>query len=352
MSSLRDAPEEASAAAAEEAKSEDEKWARTLQAKEERLTRPVPNLLETMNRASTELNAFERELDDAQACHRQLLEQLSQSHDELRAHYGNSIDKARPYFEANEALTIASDRARSAIRSFSAASSQHTQAKADLRAVEERLAYGAHQIALNGKQQDALSRATVQVLRTQTERDAQERAYATALHEYQEAQEAAETWRCQVGDSTIRLALPCFRRLQHNQRTLDQEQKHINALVEKAKKAKQEYNHCMNELDRINVAVHEARKHHREMSRRRRPSQPEVPPELVPEVTTLGECCDDMDAEQQALEDQKKIDRERIRALGGDEDDDGGRSEQAMPLSSRSWVKQVDVAGDDDGPFA
>ncbi|CAK0830504.1 unnamed protein product, partial [Prorocentrum cordatum] len=84
--------------------------------------------------------------------------------------------------------------------------------------------------------------------------------YARALREYQEAQAIHDSWRAQIGDTVIKRTLPCFKQLQQHQLTLASEQNRINSLTERAKQAKLQYGNVLRELDRINVAVHAARK--------------------------------------------------------------------------------------------
>lgn len=252
---------------------------------EQELTRDVPLLLDSMNSMSTEVNMLERQVSEAQARHKQLLEQWSRLYEDLRAQHGSAIDRVKPYFDAAQLLNAASQRVQGVVRAFSAAASQHTQAKAELRTIEERLAYGAHKVQLDPGQQDGLSRATVRVLQCQQERDVREQEYARALRDYQEAQEALEAWRMQIGDSTIKRVLPCFKQLQQHQVTLAQEQNHINTCAERARCAKNKYHNSLRELDRINVAVHEARRDRSAVLDSTPEAAPEeTPPEIAPEA--------------------------------------------------------------------
>jgi len=227
--------------------------------RERELTKEVPTLLEAMNRASDEVNLFERRAGEAQGRYRALLEQWSRCYEDLRSQHGVAIDRVKPFFDAAQVLSAASHRVQGVVREFSAASSQHLQAKEELRQVEQRLEFGAHQVQLEPSQQDGLSRATVRVLKCQQERDGREQEYARALREYQEAQDALEARRAQIGDPIIKRTLPCFRQLQQHQLTLASEQNRINALTERAKLAKTQYGNVLRELDRINMAVHAAR---------------------------------------------------------------------------------------------
>lgn len=244
------------------------------------LTKEVPALLETMNRASDEVNLFEQRASEAQRRYKALLEQWSRCYEDLRAQHGVAIDRVKPYFDAAQVLNAASHRVQGVVREFSAASSQHQRAKEELREVETSLEFGAHQMQLEPEQQDGLSRATVRLLKCQQERDGREQDYARALREYQEAQEALDAWRAQIGDALIKRTLPCFKQLQQHQLTLASEQNRISSLTDRAKQAKLQYGSVLRELDRINVAVHTARKGSTEAKE----PAPEEVPERVPEA--------------------------------------------------------------------
>jgi len=231
-----------------------------LVAREAELTRQVPELLEAMNNSAAESNELERRVCEAQERHRTLLEQWTRLYEDLRSEHGAAVDRVKPYFDTAQVLNAASRRVQCAVREFSGAASQYSQAKESLRTIDERLAYGAHRVTLDSDTQDGLSRATVAVLRCQQERDRCEQEYARALREYQEAQELLESWRTQIGDSTIKRVLPCFRQLQQHQQMMASEQTRINTLEKRAKAAKNMYKNSMRELDRINVAVHTARR--------------------------------------------------------------------------------------------
>eukprot|EP00931_Biecheleriopsis_adriatica_P002821 TRINITY_DN10395_c0_g1_i1.p1 TRINITY_DN10395_c0_g1~~TRINITY_DN10395_c0_g1_i1.p1 ORF type:complete len:322 (-),score=88.15 TRINITY_DN10395_c0_g1_i1:34-999(-) len=254
-----------------------------LAAREAELTKEVPNLLEAMNRTSEEVNVFERRTSEAQERHRKLLEQWSRLYEDLRSQYGSAIDRVKPYFDASQAFQAASDRVQAVVREFSAAASQHSQAKVELKAIETQLAYGAHKVQLDKDQQDGLSRATVRVLKCRQERDRREEEYAESLREYEEAKEALEGWKISLGESMIKRYQVCFRHLQQHQSTLKAEQQRISTFSERALAAKSVYNNSLAELDRINVAVHNARRFHAE--KKASCALPEDVPEAPPEVT-------------------------------------------------------------------
>lgn len=267
-------------------------------AQETELTKEVPTLLEVMNRTSSEVNSFEGQVGESQERYRKLLEQWSRLYEDLRAQHGSAIDRVKPYFDAAQVFNASSQKVQTVVREFSAAASQHSQAKAELRSIETCLAYGAHKVRLDCDQQDGLSKATVRVLRCQQERDRREQEYSRALAEYQDAQKGLESWKNMIGEFTIKRTLPCFRQLQQQQNALATEQQRINSFTDKAQAAKASYNHAIKELDRISGAVHDARKVHKAMNAaaelneaQRAPEQsPEAAPEVAVEVP--GDDCD------------------------------------------------------------
>lgn len=254
-----------------------------LEIEEKGLTQEVPQLLETMNRTSSEVNAFEQQVSDAQARYKRLLEQWSRLYEDLRSQHGSAIDRVKPYFDGAQAFNAASQRVQAVAREFSAAASRQAQAKAELKVIEERLAYGAHKVQLGQAEQDSLSRSTVHVLRCRQERDRREVEYSKALGDYQAAQKHQESWKAQIGETSIKRTLPCFKQLQMQQNALAAEQQRINSFTERAQCAKTAYNNAIKELDRINVSVHEARKAHQQRARIQSLHPPEQSPEaLVP----------------------------------------------------------------------
>lgn len=284
---------------------------------EEELTKSVPALLEAMNRTSDEVNTSEKQVEEAKERYQRGLEQWSRLYEDLRAQYGSAIDRVRPYVDAAQALNNALHRVQGAVREFSAASSQHARAKGELRDIEEQMAYGAHKVQLDRRSQDKLASATVRVLTCQQERDRLEQEYAHVLREYQEAQESVDAWRSQIGESTIKRTLPCFRQLQQHQHALAAEQQRISTYTERRETAKNAYARTLRELDRISACVHAARQEYKE---RHGPTSSDVgtcsaedspPPEITGRENTPPST-----PERATLDkDDKALERERVIKL-------------------------------------
>merc|ERR1712072_1458442 len=148
-----------------------------------------------MNNSSSEINWLEGEAASAQHQYQQSLSDLTSLSESMRTRHGQTFDAVRPYFDAVHRMRIASQRSQNITRAFSIAASQCSQATAELRKIEEGLAYGAHSVSLDSAQQEGLSRATVHALKSQQERDKCERDYAGVLREYEEAKVAVEACR-------------------------------------------------------------------------------------------------------------------------------------------------------------
>jgi hypothetical protein len=245
---------------------------------EAELTRDVPVILETMNRASEKVNMLERHISEVQAQHKLILGERARLYESMN-------DRVRPYFDALSLLQVKTHRANSMAHEYASAASEYSDAKHDLRAIEELLAYGAHQVMLDKEQQDKLSRATVRVLHCQQERDRLERDCATALHERKEAQVIVDAARSHAGESMIKKYDPCFRGVQQCDTKLFQAKNQLKLLSESATAAKASYNSSISELDSINVAVHTVRRDHSKKCI----SRDEVQPELEVAKAVFGE---------------------------------------------------------------
>lgn len=243
-----------------------------LEAIEVELTKDVPSILETMNSSSTELNTLESEAATAEQKYQQSLADWTSLSERMRSKYGRTFDAVRPFFDAAHRARSASQRAQVIVRSFSASASQCSQANAELRKIEQGLSFGAHSVSLDWEQQENLSKATVRALKCQQERDRYERDYAKVLQEYEEAKAAAEKCRIDVGKVQIERMKPCFKQLKQSQLQVDERRKHMSALQERIRVAKNTYNQSMRSLDRISTAVHHARKEHSEKEAARKES--------------------------------------------------------------------------------
>lgn len=205
-----------------------------LEATELRLTEKVPDLLDTMNRSSTEANELEQRAGEAHRRYKTRLSEWTQLYDRLRLNQGPAFSRIKPYYFASQELKATSHHVQSVAREFSEASQLHAKAL---------------------ESPDCTS-----VARLKEERDRLEEAYVQSLTEYQSAQRVLDAQRVCLGDDTINRALPHFELLQEHQMTLAIEYNRINTLVERARAARCNYRDSMDELEKISESVHNVRR--------------------------------------------------------------------------------------------
>jgi len=268
-----------------------------LDALEQELTQQVPQLLDTMNRTSNEVNTYELLLAQTQKSFRKLLSQWTELYEDLRGQHGGDLDRVRPYFDAAQVHASASNRVQDMVREFSAATTLHSTAKQELKKLEKEMECGGATVSLDSEHQEAFARATVSVLKCQQEKDHREQEYAIALKDFQEAQEHMEAWRVQIGEAAIKRAMPSFRQMQSHQKKLAAEQARMNALTERVRHAKIAYHNSMRELDRISTAVHEARREYKEAEAQRPASTP----------AAIEQQAEEQKPEEQKPEEQKPV---------------------------------------------
>mmetsp|Transcript_68556 Transcript_68556/g.198948 ORF Transcript_68556/g.198948 Transcript_68556/m.198948 type:complete len:329 (+) Transcript_68556:67-1053(+) len=204
-------------------------------AEEDRLTKEVPKLLDTMNRASEEVNSLERQANTAQARYRMSVAECSKFYGELRAKNGPEFDKVKPYFSAVQEVKAASHRMQIIASEFAIVGGR----------TDEAIAAG---------------RSDSDIAVLAQERDRLEAAYVCALREHRAAEQALERQRNALGESAIRRAQPAFELLQQRQLKLAVEYNRMNSLSERARHSKGTYQQSMRELERISTAVHDIRR--------------------------------------------------------------------------------------------
>lgn len=201
---------------------------------EEQLTRQVPILLDSMNKASTEANSLELRLDEAQQRYKERLAGWSELYDGLRVTQGREFAIVKPYYFASLELKATSHHMQVVAREFSEASLEYTRALADLDCDE--------------------------AARLKLERDRLEALYGNCLGEYQAAQKALEGLRVHIGNAAISRTSPCLEMLQEQQMRLASEYNRINTLGARARAARGVYKESMGKLESISEAVHEVRR--------------------------------------------------------------------------------------------
>jgi len=193
-----------------------------------RSTSAVPELLEEMNHSAEQTNKLELHASKAEMRYRQRLAHWSRLHKDLIEEHGaRSVDRARRYFEADEALQAAAERVRDISQQISAA--------------------GLGTKVAHGMELDDETMAQ------------RKREHEVALIDFSEALRSVEYWRAKAGEKRLNSILPSLRLLRGHAKRLDTEQERIAALSQRIRVSKARYRSSMAELERISNAIHEAR---------------------------------------------------------------------------------------------
>mmetsp|Transcript_66004 Transcript_66004/g.166384 ORF Transcript_66004/g.166384 Transcript_66004/m.166384 type:complete len:261 (+) Transcript_66004:46-828(+) len=188
----------------------------------------VPELLEEMNQSAEHTNKLELHASQAEVRYRQRLAHWSRLHRNLIEEHGaRSVDRARRYFEAEEALQAAAERIRNISQQISAAG-QDAKAAAGVEVNDE--------MAAQGKPE-----------------------HEVALACFSKALRSVEYWRAKAGEKRLDSILPSLRLLREHAKKLDTEQERIAALSQRIQASKARYRSSMVELERISNAIHERR---------------------------------------------------------------------------------------------
>eukprot|EP00397_Hematodinium_sp_SG-2012_P029236 GEMP01030864.1.p1 GENE.GEMP01030864.1~~GEMP01030864.1.p1 ORF type:complete len:542 (+),score=149.39 GEMP01030864.1:53-1678(+) len=227
---------------------------------EQELTATVPELLESMNVSSQDLNECESRLAEEEKKHNAMVAHWQKLDEALRAHYGSSLlDRARPYFEAATQLQSTSDTVQNLVREYGEVMATYNQSKAWLRNIEESLQYGAHDVRLDAQQQEHLSKATMRVLVAQQQRDHIETCYTKVLSDFQHAQGQEDARRKEIGITAIDKVRPCFKQIERYQLELKTQEKRLDELDQKTEVAKFQYDKALGSLEVVNNSVHALR---------------------------------------------------------------------------------------------
>lgn len=280
---------------------------------EEALSARVPALLGRMNAASERLNRCNKEREAVERKHRSLLNQWKTQYAALRAGPNNSlgspsrrfregawvsglvdavrgsyseqnsshsgkvednfddsssssrhgsfgsrvIDKARPFFEAEEARQRLELTLDQQLAEFSSAGIAYGQRKSDLRALEEAFSSGK---TLSEAEQEALSRGVLFVADASARRDRAEAGYGGTLKKFVEASKRLSELGIQIGNSVVEEARPAFRQISYWQAALAENKRDLVEWGCEAAKARRNYNACLDELEKLNGLIHEVRR--------------------------------------------------------------------------------------------
>ncbi len=135
----------------------------TSELEEEEIDPRVYQELEKLNACTEEINCLETQLEDANCLFRTLLTDSTHQLKALSKKLGSCIEKARPYYEAQEVAQKAQKECQSAATHYQRASGIHAAAKETIALAEERFLTNSNHWEFDNAWQEMLNHATIKV---------------------------------------------------------------------------------------------------------------------------------------------------------------------------------------------
>uniref|UniRef100_A0A182I9F2 SH3 domain-binding protein 5-like n=1 Tax=Anopheles arabiensis TaxID=7173 RepID=A0A182I9F2_ANOAR len=215
--------------------------------------------LEKLNEATDNINKYEVDLDEAKNEFRELLRESAEKIKAVAKKVGNSIDAAKPYYEARLYASQLAKETQQCALNFDKAKSVHAAAKEMVYLAEQGLG---EKSTLDTACQEMLTHATTRVNESQNE--CTEMRNVLKISELK--LEVANNRVCKL-HSQLKGAIRAssFLRANYNAVLLEQKQKVVE-LETKVAESKLRYNEALSNLERISEEIHRQRKARRASS--------------------------------------------------------------------------------------
>ncbi|XP_071539137.1 uncharacterized protein [Panulirus ornatus] len=242
---------------------------------EEQLDPRVQIELEKLNTATDDINKLEAKLEEANNVFRTTLTESTARLKTMAKKLGSCIEKARPYFEAQElARTSQLDCQRAAVQ-YQRANALHQAAKETIALAEERFINSRHEHwQFDSAWQEMLNHATMKVMEAEAQKAASEREHMRRASVYQQTEQRVQ--QLQRGlRSSINKSLVYFEEKARVQAQLESQKERVQQLQQAIAASKSSYAQSLRSLEQISEQIHEQR-------RCRLPREPGVGAELTP----------------------------------------------------------------------
>jgi len=242
--------------------------------------------LEKLNSSTDVINKLELDLEQARSTFRHLLDESKCHLGRLQKEIGNSVDKARPYYEARCDARICLREAHDAAGRFEKASSAHEAAKEMVTMAEE----GFQERGVENFDQawqEMLNHATTRVNDSEIEKNLSEEEHRVKSMAYQNAEKKVAGLQKSLKRS-INKSREYFEVKARLNQNLDDQKRQIQVIEETISMTKRGYADSLKELERISEEIHERRRKQRHTSTDKTDSPPPGPPPDGVRVAGVG----------------------------------------------------------------
>uniref|UniRef100_T2MAQ9 SH3 domain-binding protein 5-like n=1 Tax=Hydra vulgaris TaxID=6087 RepID=T2MAQ9_HYDVU len=223
---------------------------------EDKLDPRVEIELEKLNSASDLINILEKELDEARTVFRQKLNDATRDLQQLSKSLGNSIDKARPYFELLEQTKKAQLQCSSAVIAYERACDMHQGARKTISIAEDKLLN--NPALFEPAWQEMLNNANLKLLEAEEEKLKNESFHHEAASVYTQLQHKKLKLENQLKKS-INKARPYFDQKAFYIDCLENQKVLVQELESSYIAAKERYSKSLRELENISEDIHRKR---------------------------------------------------------------------------------------------
>ncbi|XP_054288563.1 SH3 domain-binding protein 5 homolog isoform X2 [Macrosteles quadrilineatus] len=234
--------------------------------------------LERLNNATDEINKLEMELDEAQGTFRILMNDSKRRMTLYHHKLGSCVDKARPYYEAQEICRRAQTECQQAARKFQRASEIHAAAKETVALAEARYFSKQDEWQFDTAWQEMLNHATKKVMEAEHNKSESGREHQKRATLYQAAEQKVQMLEQKLKRNIVK-SRPYFDEKALCESSLNAQKQRITELQTAIAKTKAAYSASLHQLEAISEDIHRRRK---EKSLPRGPREPGVGAELVP----------------------------------------------------------------------
>ncbi|KAK7078984.1 SH3 domain-binding protein 5 [Halocaridina rubra] len=252
---------------------------------DERLDPRVQVELEKLNTATDDINKLEAKLEEANYVFRTTLTESTARLKALAKKLGNCIEKARPFYEAQELARSSQLECQRAAVQYQRANALHQAAKETIALAEERFVNSRHEHwQFDSAWQEMLNHATMKVMEAEAQKAASEREHMRRAAAFTQAEQRVQ--QLQRGlKSSINKSLVYFDEKNAIQSQLETLKERVQQLQKAIASSKSTYAQSLRNLEQISEEIHEQR-------RCKLPREPGVGAELTPPEVSNAQCFD------------------------------------------------------------
>ncbi len=230
-----------------------------MEVEEEPLDPRVGAELERLNRCTEAINGFELELEDASSLFRTLLTDSTHQLKALSKQLGPCIERARPFYEAQETLLKAQAECQSAATHYQRASGIHLAAKETVALAEQRFIDSNGQWEFDNAWQEMLNHATIKVMEAEKQKTESETEHEAKALAFRLAEDDVQKLEKKLGKFVSR-SKAYFERKDAFNKALEAQKKRVEDLQCKVTSSKADYAAGLRNLEAISESIHAKRK--------------------------------------------------------------------------------------------